>query len=214
MAQEIESKKALTPASASSPLPKMNYEEFLSWAEDGSHVEWVDGEVIIMSPTSHQHQSIADFLTALLRHFVEANELGIVLSAPFQMKLSTRPSGREPDVMFVSNERLSSLKNAFLDGPADLAIEIISPESEARDRIEKFSEYEKARVLEYWLLDPVRKQAEFYFLSDDGKYFIAPVDAHGVFHSRVLDGLYLKIDWLFQEPMPPLMSILKEWKIV
>jgi Uma2 family endonuclease len=214
MAQEIEDKKPLTQTSAPSALSKMSYEEFLSWAEDGSHVEWVDGEVIIMSPTSHQHQGIADFLTALLRHFVEANELGIVLSSRFQMKLSTRPSGREPDVMFVSNERLAFLRDAYLDGPADLAVEIISPESEARDRGEKFSEYEQAGVREYWLIDPFRKQTDFYLLGDDDIYEAASVGADGIFHSRELDGLYLKTEWLFQEPMPLLVSILKEWKIV
>lgn len=214
MAQEIENKKALTQSNATSPLSKMNYEEFLAWAEDGSHVEWVDGEVIIMSPSSHQHQDIADFLTALLRHFVEANELGIVLSSRFQMKLPKRPSGREPDVMFVSNAKRDSLKDAYLDGPADLAVEVISPESEARDRDEKFSEYEQAGVREYWLIDPVRKQADFYLLGDDCIYYPATVGADGIFHSRVLDGLYLKVEWLFQEPMPPLLIILKEWKIV
>ena len=57
---------------------------------------------------------------------------------------------------------------------------------------------QKACVREYWLLDPVHEQAEFYYLSDDGKYFIAPVDAHGVFHSRVLDGLYLRVDGYFK----------------
>lgn len=214
MTQEIENKNALTQTGAPSPIPKMSYEEFLSWAEDGSHVEWVDGEVIMMSPTSHQHQDIADFLTALLRHFVEANELGIVLSSRFQMKLSTRPSGREPDVMFVSNKRLALLRNVYLDGPADLAVEVVSPESEARDREDKFSEYEQAGVREYWLIDPVRKQADFYILGNAGKYDASAVSADGAFHSRVLNGLYLKVEWLFQEPMPPLMSILREWKIV
>lgn len=214
MTQEIEDKRTLTRSIVPSPLPNMSYEEFLVWAEDGSHVEWVDGDVIIMSPSSHQHQEIADFLTALLRHFVEANQLGIVLSSPFQMKLTTRPSGREPDVIFVSNKNRDSLKNAYLDGPADIAVEVISPESETRDRNEKFSEYERAGVCEYWLIDPIRKQADFYVLGDLGSYDKATIGAGGIFYSGVLDGLFLNVEWLFQEPMPPLISILKEWKIV
>jgi Uma2 family endonuclease len=213
MAQEIEDKEAVTNTTAPSLLPKMTYEEFLAWAEDGSHVEWVDGEVIPMSPVSQRHQLIANFLISLLQFFVEVKQGGRVLSAPFQMKLTTRPSGREPDVMFVAQDRLELLKNAYLDGPADVAVEVISPESQARDRGDKFYEYEQAGVREYWLIDPLRKQAEFYLLGEDGIYRLAPT-SDGVFHSHVLDGLYLKVEWLWQEPLPPLLSILKEWKLV
>jgi len=102
----------------------------------------------------------------------------------------------------------------LLDGPADMALEIISPESRARDRGEKFYEYEQAGVREYWLIDPVRKQAEFYRLDDEGIYQLVPADADGIFHSDVLDGLNLKVDWLWQEPLPMLMSVLKEWGLV
>jgi Uma2 family endonuclease len=213
MAQEIKDTDVATNINAPSPLPKMTYEEFLAWAEDGTHVEWVDGEVITMSPVSDKHQDVADFLAALLRLFAEANQSGIVRSAPFQMKLTTRPSGREPDVMFVSSARLDRLRNAYFDGAADIAVEVISPESQARDRGDKFYEYEQAGVREYWLIDPQRKQAEFYLLGDDGIYRLAST-SDGIFHSRVLDGLYLKVEWLWQEPLPTLLSVLKEWKIV
>ena len=129
------------------------------------------------------------------------------------MKLTSRPSGREPDVMFISNERLEFLKNAYLDGAADLAVEVVSPESVARDRGDKFQEYEQGGVREYWLIDPVREQAEFYLLGDDGLYRVAAIEG-GVFHSRVLDGLYLKVEWLWQEPLPTLLSVLKEWRLI
>lgn len=95
-----------------------------------------------------------------------------------------------------------------------MVVEIISPDSRARDRGEKFYEYEQGGVHEYWLLDPLRKQAEFYGLGDDGIYRLIPIGGDGLFHSRVLEGLWLKVDWLWQEPMPTLLSVLKEWKLV
>ena len=214
MAQEIEDREALISNKNFSSLPKMTYEEFLAWAGDGSHVEWVDGEVIPMSPVSQAHQLIANFVVSLFQHFVENKQSGRVLSAPFQMKLETRPSGREPDVMFVSSERLNLFKNAYLDGPADLAVEVISPESQARDRGDKFYEYEQGGVREYWLIDPMRKQAEFYLRDDEGIYRLASIGDDGIFHSRVLDGLYLKVEWLWSEPLPTLLSVLKEWKLI
>jgi hypothetical protein len=40
------------------------------WDED-TRAEWVDGEVIRLSPASKRHQLLSNFLAALLQHFVE-----------------------------------------------------------------------------------------------------------------------------------------------
>ena len=213
MAHEI---KTQTPTLPVNPAPpgRMTYEKFLDWADEDTWAEWVDGEVILMSPVSLPHQNILSFLATLLQHFVETNELGLVLVAPFQMRLRTRPSGREPDVIFVARDRLDKLQNVYLDGPADLVIEIISPDSRARDRGDKYYEYEQAGVREYWLIDPMRKQAEFYRLGSGGIYSLIPISDDGLVHSDVLKGLWLKVDWLWQDPLPTLMTVLKEWGLV
>ena len=39
-------------------------------------------------------------------------------------------------------------------------------------------------------------------------------DAEGIYHSAVLEGLWLKEVWLWQDPLPPLMSVLREWGLV
>ena len=106
------------------------------------------------------------------------------------------------------------MKRTYLDGPADLVVEIISPDSQSRDRGDKYYEYEAAGVREYWMLDPIRKQPHFYHLGDDRIYAPIPIGEDGVFRSLVLDGFWLKVDWLWQEPLPPLMTILKEWGLV
>ena len=213
MAQELKT-DLVSPANGSSSLPRMTFEEFLEWCDEKTFAEWVDGEVILMSPVSLEHQDLAAFLAALLRHFAEANNSGLVLTAPFLMKLAVRPSGREPDVMFIARERLGDLKNVYLDGPADLAIEVISPESRTRDRKDKYYEYQQAGVREYWWFDPIRREVEFYRLNDEGLYRAVPVGDDDIFRSAVLEGLWLKVNWLWQEPLPRLMSILKEWGLV
>ncbi|QTA90792.1 Uma2 family endonuclease [Desulfonema magnum] len=96
-------------------------------------------------------------------NFVEIHDSGVVCSAPFQMKTGRNLPGREPDILFVSRENTGRLKETFLDGPADIAAEIISPESRTRDKKEKFSEYEKGGVREYWLIDPDEEKAERNF---------------------------------------------------
>jgi Uma2 family endonuclease len=213
MAQEIGTEPLRIPQ-RTAPTGKITYEEFLAWADEDTRAEWVNGEVIVLTPASNRHQDLADFLTALLRFFVEAHRLGIVRSAPFQMKTGPELPGREPDVLFVSREYFDRIKNTCIDGPADLVVEIISPDSRARDRGEKFYEYEQGGVREYWLLDPVRRQAEFYQRGPDGIFRLVPSGEDGIYRSAVLEGLWLKVEWLWQEPLPPLMSVLREWRLV
>ena len=187
--------------------PWVSFEEFLTWTDEDTHAEWVDGEIIRMSPVSLEHQDLLDFLSRIVRAFVEAHRLGRVYFAPVLMRLPTRPSGREPDLLFVSNEHVDRLRETYLDGPADLVVEIVSPDSDRRDRGEKFLEYEAAGIPEYWLIDPLRSEALFYVRGEDGRYHPAPVDADGFYHSTVLRGFRLRVAWLWQRPLPPVNEV-------
>lgn len=186
---------------------QMTYEEFLAWADEDTLAEWVNGEVIMTSPASTRHQLIADFLTNTTGIFAQRRGSGVVLSAPFQMKLE---HGREPDLIFVRQEHLARLKPAFLDGPADVVVEITSPESIERDRGAKFVEYEAGGVPEYWLIDPLRQWAEFYQLGQEGRYTISCAGQSGVYRSTQLPGFWLRIEWLWQEPLPSPLRALAE----
>lgn len=114
--------------------------------------------------------------------------------------------------MFVATANLQRITLNYLDGPADLAIEIISPDSRARDRGDKYYEYAEAGVLEYWVLDPVRRQAEFYQLEDGDFKPVLPDERH-IYRSRSLPGLELNVDWLWPENRPELFEILQAWKL-
>ena len=182
----------------------MTYQEWLDW-EPGQHIvsKWVDGEVIVFTPPSLLHQDIIGFLFVLLSWYARAENLGRVIVAPFEMRLSSRRS-RESDVVFVAREHLHRLDGKRLDGPADLAVEIVSPDSVARDRQEKLAEYAAAGVREYWLFDarPGRSVSAFYRLTDEGRFEPIAGDGAGRFHSSVLPGFWLDPAWLWQEPMP------------
>ena len=195
------------------PTEKMTFAEFLRWCDEDTWAEWEEGEVIVLTPASKRHQQLADFLTKVLGTFVEAQGLGLLISAPFLMKTGPELPGREPDLLFIAQEHLERLKDAYLDGPADLVVEITSPESGERDRGKKFYEYEAGGVREYWLLDPDREQAEFYRL-EKGRYRLLYPSAEGIYRSEVLPGLRLKVDWLWQDPLPPVIDILRELGLV
>jgi len=135
----------------------------------------------------------------------------VFLSAPFQMKLER---GREPDILFVAREHLDRLLESRLDGPADVVVEITSPDSLLRDRGEKLAEYELGGVREYWLIDPERERADFYRLDAEGYYERAPVDAEGVYHSEAVPGFRLRVEWLWQEPLPKVLNVLREMELI
>ena len=188
---------------------RMTYEEFLAWCDEDTWAEWVDGEVIVFSPAHRQHQAVSDFLGSVFRIYVETRDLGVVISAPFQMKMER---GREPDLLFVAREHLERLQETYLEGPADLVVEIVSPESRLRDRGEKFAEYEMEGVREYWVIDPEQERVDFHVLDDEGYYRRGPGKSEGIYHSEALSGFWLKVEWLWDPP--PVLEVLRELEIL
>lgn len=210
---EVTAKNPDLPSPQYNLVSGISFEEFLV-KYDGQFAEWIDGEVIKTMSASFRHQDLCDFLISILRVFVEENDLGKIITAPLVMKLTKKKRGREPDLFFVSKNRLPRLKKNYLDGAADLVIEIISPESRGRDRGDKFYEYESEGVKEYWLIDYERQQVEFYNLDKKGIYQLSKPDDNNIFHSQALKNLELKVDWLWQEKLPSLLEVLKEWNLI
>jgi Uma2 family endonuclease len=196
------------PGTKPSPGETLSYDEFLESHFDHDHYEWVDGEIFEMPAVEDGHAELAGYLYYLLTTWVDEKDAGKVLQDPFQMRLPERPSGRQPDIQVILAKNLRRLKRMFMDGPADVVIEIVSSGSRVTDRQTKFSEYEQGGVREYWIIDPMRKQAEFYVLSKK-RFIPAPVDEEGHFHSRTLPGVWLDVDWLWKRP--PKKQILKLW---
>jgi Uma2 family endonuclease len=193
------------------PDRKLTFDEFLVWCDEDTRAEWVDGEVVMDSPASALHEDLRSFLEAVLRIFAEHRGAGRVFGAFFQMRLADPVrSSRQPDILFVATHRLSLLRETYLDGPADLAVEIISRESRLRDRGEKFAEYEMGGVREYWLLDPERREADFYRPDDRGRYRRAEPDAQGWYESLAVPGFRLKVEWLWQVPPPRILDVIRE----
>ena len=190
----------------------ITFDEYIEMDVEGAFLEWVDGKVIGFMSNNLHHQRILRFLATVMGLFVEVHGLGEVVHAGYAMKLEVQRRGREPDLIFVSKKNAEILKHKYLDGAADIAVEIVSPESVERDRKIKFSEYGAAGIKEYWLIDPECQTAEFYRLGENGFYKLIET-SDGVFKSEVLPGFFLSISWLWQEPLPTL-AVLKELDLV
>ncbi|MGH2368541.1 MAG: Uma2 family endonuclease [Chloroflexota bacterium] len=148
----------------------------------------------------------------MLRLFATSFDLGVVLGAPFPVRLQPnrvrrRGSGREPDILFIARDHLDRIRDNYLDGPADLAVEIVSPSGRHRDGVEKYAEYEAAGVREYWMIDPDRQRPEFHRLDARGRYQLVPLEDGGIFRSEVVRGFWLRVDWLWQDPLPEIEAL-------
>ena len=191
---------------------KMTYDEYLAWADEDVHAEWVAGEVTVFVPPSIQHQRLVSLLHYLLGLYAELRHLGEVLIAPVEMRLVPGGSSREPDLLLVAKAHLSRLSVARLDGPADLVVEVVSDSSVARDRADKFYEYQDAGVGEYWVIDPRagKERVDLHGLTAAGRYQAILPDGDGRYHSVALPGFWLRPEWLWQEPVQSPLHLLQE----
>ena len=107
--------------------------------------------------------------------FLMVTRLGRVFDASAGFEL---PSGDtlEPDVSFVSRERWEAgprpKGNEFARIVPSLVVEILSPSTARRDRTEKLEIYAENGVLEYWIVDPRRREITVY--RNPGDVFDAP----------------------------------------
>lgn len=190
----------------------MSYDEFLAWADEDVRAEWVDREAIVLAPVSVRHQAVIGFFYTLASLFGRAFGPGEVRFGPLEMRARPGGAARVPDLLFVAAAHRDRLTAQRLVGPADLVVEIVSPESATRDRVEKCYEYEEAGIPEYLMLDPRpgRERVDYYRLTDDGTYLAIVPDAEGRYHSSVIPGFWFKSAWFRQDPTPdPLLPLIE-----
>jgi Uma2 family endonuclease len=164
--------------------------------ETNQPCELWEGELVMSPVTSVFHQRIAFRFQRALHDWVEANKLGEVVGAPVDMVLSPHRAV-QPDVAFVSRERLGIIQRAIM-GPADLIAEVVSLGGRNRDRIEKRDLYEQHGVKEYWMIDPEPETVEVLTLVN-GRYELVKRSLPGeTASSRLLPGFEVSVSYLFR----------------
>jgi Uma2 family endonuclease len=203
---------SLADVSFAPPIPpseRMTEDKYVAWAfAQEFESEWVNGKVIVMSPISQEHDRIFSWIMRVLADFVDAHDLGSVHGPEFQVRLATVPSRREPDLLFVSKARSGQLRKNHLEGPPDMIVEIVSPESVERDWDEKRPEYESAGVTECWVVDPMMQRVEVHRLSATGKYEVVP-EGNGWLVSTAVPGFRLKSEWFWPATRPKVVEALR-----
>ena len=177
------------------PKLKLTYEDYASLPDD-ERCELIDGELIPMPSPSVFHQLLIFSIGVPLREFVKRLSLGEVVPSPIDVILSAT-NVVQPDLIFVSNERSHIIAEANIRGAPDLAIEIISPSTERRDRIIKRNLYARHGVGEYWLVDPYAKTITVLILGANGYDTYAVFGEGDILTSPALAGFALNLSDLF-----------------
>src|SRR5207249_4396463 len=117
-------------------------------------IELVDGSLELLPMPSLRHQRIVKWMLRRVDDFVIPQKLGEAQTAPLPVKLFSGQI-REPDIVFFESHRVCDVDEKPLDG-ADLVMEIPSPgkKNRHRDLVVKRRAYAKAKIREYWIIDP------------------------------------------------------------
>jgi hypothetical protein len=163
------------------------YKEFLEWADEDTLAEWVDGEVEMRSPASRRHQALVGFLSGVM---------GIL----------------GPGAMVGSPEHTGIDRSLSMIG----AVWRRFPRTRG-DR--PFAEYDRSGVKEYWLIDYAGRWAGFHVLGDDGRYHSTGPGpsgtwTEGVYTSTAIEGFWIDVGRLWQEPLPQVLAVLRKLALV
>jgi Uma2 family endonuclease len=137
---------------------RFTYADYLNLPEE-SRYEILDGDLLMSPSPNASHQRIVKKLARIFGRLLEDASLGEIFVAPFDVVLSDT-NVVQPDILFISKERASIVKERAVFGAPDLAVEVLSPATAERDRTVKAKLYARAGVRELWLVDPGSKTIE------------------------------------------------------
>jgi Uma2 family endonuclease len=180
---------------------KLTYDDFVLFPDDGKRHELIDGEHYVTPSPSIRHQVISGRLHLLVGAWLREHPIGQILYAPLDVILSNFDVV-EPDLLYVSNERVPELlAGQHVTGAPDLVIEIASPGTRSRDEIIKRRLYERFGVSEYWVVDPEIDVIRVYRREENA--FARPVElsreAGDVLTTALLGGLEIPLAEVFRE---------------
>jgi Uma2 family endonuclease len=175
----------------------LSYEDYVRLPADGKRYELLEGEVYMAPAPSPRHQDVSRNLGRILDGYVRAHRLGKVYYAPIDVVLS-RSTVVQPDLIFISGDRLDIVGRHNVAGAPDLVVEILSPATAEYDRTVKPQVYARYGVPHLWLLDPDDQVLEAYELVG-GAYVLKERLSQGIFRPSLFPGLEIRLDEVWEE---------------
>lgn len=166
--------------------------DYFRLPETNSIIELSEGRLIISPSPTPKHQRISLNLSLLFANHVRSSKLGELCYAPLDVRL-WEGNIRQPDIAFMSNEHLDRITEESWGVP-DFVIEITSESTAKDDKGDKFQEYQRAGILEYWIVDPFKQDIEVYTLENGTYIRLGKWGPGEIAKSKLLNGFEVSID--------------------
>jgi len=174
---------------------RYTYEDYAKLPE-GAPYQLIGGELVMTPSPVPYHQIVSRRIEFELLKFVEERRLGEVIYAPIDVYLSETET-YQPDIIFISKERLNIIGEKKIEGAPDLVIEILSESTAYYDLRHKKRVYEASGVREYWIVDPMEKGIEVYEnMNGEFKVFSKAIEK-GRVNSKLLQGFGVELERVF-----------------
>ncbi|MBI5670721.1 MAG: Uma2 family endonuclease [Chloroflexi bacterium] len=172
---------------------RMTAAEFDQLPETNQPTELIEGELIVSPAPVPKHQRVNRCTSGVLEDLIPNGE---IFYAPMDVYFDD-DNIPQPDIIWVAEGSRCKITDKRLEGPPDLIVEIFSPGTVSRDKIDKFQLYERYGVTEYWMMDPHEAYIEVYRWQE-GRYLRQGTYAPGsTFESAVLGGKTVTVAALF-----------------
>ena len=171
------------------------YEDYEKLPE-GAPYQLIGGELIMTPSPVPYHQIISRRIEFELLKFVEDRKLGEVIDAPMDVYLSETET-YQPDIIFISNERMNIIGEKKIEAAPDLVIEILSESTAYYDLRHKKRIYESSGVKEYWIADPMEKSIEVYENVNGEFKIYSQAMGKGRVNSKLLEGFGVELEKIF-----------------
>ena len=178
---------------------KLTYEQYLNDPYTFSRFDIVDGEVKMSAAPNVHHQRTSRRTFIPLERFVAEQEIGEVLYAPIDVVVQRAPlQVRQPDLLFISNDRIDIIQEDRIHGGPDLVVEILSQSNTRADIESKLADYARIAVRECWLISSEAQTVEALQLDGDQWRRLAIRGVGETVETVVLPGLELPVSDIFQ----------------
>ncbi len=150
-----------------SPDQVFTYEDYLKLPEEpGYRFEILEGMLIKEPSPNVLHQRVSRRLQRILEdYFWEQDADGEIFNAPLDVTFQDN-TVVQPDLFYVSGEQKLIIKDTRIDGSPTLVVEIISPFSRRKDRLQKLRIYQKNKIPHYWIVNPEDKTLECFSIQN------------------------------------------------
>ncbi len=146
------------------PQGEWTYDDYARLPDNGMRYEVIRGDLYMTPAPIPKHQKAVANLYGYLWEYLKKQPIGEIFFAPIDVLLPDLASPVQPDLLFITQDRLDIVKEKFIEGSPDLIVEVLSPGSHTLDRRTKFETYARAGVREYWLVDPDSRTIEIFVL--------------------------------------------------